>query len=635
MSTLFEFGAQSSKPLLRRTKRAVASKALVSKHKEDNTDSEKRLVNDALNSFAKLNENSKRTRDVSEFCAICFSCKQKVESDMLLSKVNGTALCILCSQMVESSGGYKALEIKSESASQSLISFKKNKKRKTESVCQSSLTDFFSTFENDKIQYIQILEMVLSHDEVSKSDYLAILKKFKKPIDSFSSFDFESLLSLLESRFSNILQICRLQHESLCYQSKPVSYLWSYPICSSCDESSQLFFICTKCNRIDSLEYPAYKIASSEDVKQCILRGLNACQKMCKVDDSSALDKEFIAHGGDLLFLFRYVYLHAPTGSEIKEHAWNNLSRVMAKWDFAWPMLNMETASAEDLLVFSEGTHAKLAMHCEPNVLEDLKSQIVQVMERLNHKDLLAYECINSKSLPFLRKWHCQSCGKVNRKTSEQCVKCKKTLRNTVDYEAFCHAMVWAGLFRDLGMKIRTRSGECDLDTVMKNFILLRPYKSLDEIGVMAFKHQCYLITHLIFVMSNWGAYSLPRDHFLPEFLFLLYSLKIVIKLGDPEIAGELVQCLRILGMHEDDFPIQKGVLYLLGREKSLKSKGHWIQNSKYFYQRYHAIYCAIVGMFRYPLDSESKFPDQWRVYVGQGKFQHTYPPPLTSHNKM
>jgi hypothetical protein len=73
---------------------------------------------------------------------------------------------------------------------------------------------------------------------------------------------------------------------------------------------------------------------------------------------------------------------------------------------------------------------------------------------------------------------------------------------------------------------------------------------------------------------------------------------------------------LRLLGLSESDYPVHRGVQYLLGREKSLRSKGHWVKPSKSFFQQYHAIYCALVGLLPFDLEQDvSLLLPEWRSF--------------------
>ena len=92
-----------------------------------------------------------------------------------------------------------------------------------------------------------------------------------------------------------------------------------------------------------------------------------------------------------------------------------------------------------------------------------------------------------------------------------------------------------------------------------------------------------------------------------------------IIRSGDVEITGEIVQCLKILGLTDDDYPVQHGIAYLIGKEKSLKNKGCWVPHKRgNFHQSYHAVYCALIAILPIELDSSDRFDDlRWRHVFG------------------
>lgn len=213
--------------------------------------------------------------------------------------------------------------------------------------------------------------------------------------------------------------------------------------------------------------------------------------------------------------------------------------------------------------------------------------------------------------VPLLPNGRCPDCYKDHKPDTQVCEKCRKPIQSTIDYRSICLAVVWCGLFEDIGLVFETADSKCEVIDILSRLHLIRPYKQLSELGLCSFKDQCYFVTHLIYVLSDWGTYRLPRDLLIEEFIFLQSAVETSIKLGDPEIAGEVVQCLRILGCDERDYAIKRGVLYLLNKEKSLKHKGKWLKTTEFF-SNYHAIFCACVGLLSTTLD-ECKLPKKWR----------------------
>lgn len=57
---------------------------------------------------------------------------------------------------------------------------------------------------------------------------------------------------------------------------------------------------------------------------------------------------------------------------------------------------------------------------------------------------------------------------------------------------------------------------------------LVRSYETIDAIGDDFFKHQCYFVTHLIYIFSNYGEHVLNRELFGEEFVFMVSQMFIV-----------------------------------------------------------------------------------------------------------
>ena len=83
---------------------------------------------------------------------------------------------------------------------------------------------------------------------------------------------------------------------------------------------------------------------------------------------------------------------------------------------------------------------------------------------------------------------------------------------------------VWTYLFDECGVEFTCNDGETitmadvlwALPTVRSN------YASVDVLGHDFFKLQCYFITHLVYVMSDWGQHPLRRELFLEELQFIV-----------------------------------------------------------------------------------------------------------------
>ena len=129
----------------------------------------------------------------------------------------------------------------------------------------------------------------------------------------------------------------------------------------------------------------------------------------------------------------------------------------------------------------------------------------------------------------------------------------------------------------------------------------MRPYHSLTHLALDQYRLQLYLITHLLFILSTraacWYTCPLPRTPLLEEYTFLAANVDVVVQLDDPELVGEVLAGLRLLGVGDDEEGMRRGYAYLLTKEKRGKAAGSWTSSSDAFYKRYHAAYCACIGL--------------------------------------
>lgn len=98
--------------------------------------------------------------------------------------------------------------------------------------------------------------------------------------------------------------------------------------------------------------------------------------------------------------------------------------------------------------------------------------------------------------------------------------------------------------------------------------------------------------------MSAWGRRPLRRTLFSPESIFILANLNLVMKKHDVELVGEFCHSLHILGFRSSHCPIlQEGLQYLLSVEEKRGKQGTWMKRSEGVFKRYHATYCALIGL--------------------------------------
>ncbi|KAH9255408.1 hypothetical protein BASA81_006527 [Batrachochytrium salamandrivorans] len=223
-------------------------------------------------------------------------------------------------------------------------------------------------------------------------------------------------------------------------------------------------------------------------------------------------------------------------------------------------------------------------------------------------------------SPPLTPKLHCSNCSKENLKHATTCSSCSHRLLSKYDYGSMTDAIVWSFVFGSIGLGIECHSssanrlGQLRVEDVLFLLPETRNYRELDELGESFFKLQCYFITHFIYVMSDWGEHGLVRQFYEEEYQFIVRNLGYVLGLQtpDPEIVGEFIHCLYILGYEFEknlvlDNLINTSVEFLLREEAQVFGKrGAWTSNGSVLYAKYHASWCGIVGLLPRMLQSKS-----------------------------
>ncbi|KAF4673021.1 signal recognition particle subunit srp68 [Perkinsus chesapeaki] len=202
----------------------------------------------------------------------------------------------------------------------------------------------------------------------------------------------------------------------------------------------------------------------------------------------------------------------------------------------------------------------------------------------------------------------CSNCGedlgtsRVVRWRLGRCLRCHWPVTKTVPYGDLVESLVWPSLYEELGVCF-VPEREIVFDT-LRIIRRLRPYRHPQDIGLNAWKLQAYLITHVLYVLSEWGSQPLSSTTLHYEYHFVNEALTLCMgSIDDPELGGELVQCLRIFdaGSGGEDTAISRrvsaGVCYLLSRESS-SEPGRWTRGLKTsIYDDYHTTMCVLVGL--------------------------------------
>eukprot|EP01083_Nonionella_stella_P197431 725850_1 len=359
-----------------------------------------------------------------------------------------------------------------------------------------------------------------------------------------------------------------------------------------------------------------------------MLRSMDFILKVCE-EKSKGKGKTLAKAGGDVVFLMKNVCRKAKKGSEIRKKAHEVTLKIVK---LLTPVVELEEYAEEsELLVFLELLHGREMIQPKYNPKKHLK-QIETALATQTSDAILLLDPW-AKHPRLTEKNYCSQCGIFMNAESDgkcartACYRCARPLCQTVDFDCMCAAMIWMSVFEDVGVRFRTADGESSLRDVMEFLPDLRPYRSVQRIGLCMFRFQCYFVTHLVFIAANtqcisggkqncWSDVRLDPFLFVEEFLFLATNLHDVLNLKDPELVGEFVQCLRVFGLPESSALVRIGVDFLLSVEGARK-KGAWVATSN-FYTRYHAAYCGIIGLAYegvFPFDDSRPMCERWQGF--------------------
>eukprot|EP00935_MAST-01C_sp_MAST-1C-sp1_P002034 g2034.t1 len=135
-------------------------------------------------------------------------------------------------------------------------------------------------------------------------------------------------------------------------------------------------------------------------------------------------------------------------------------------------------------------------------------------------------------------------------------------------------------------------------DQVFKWLPTVRPYRGPSELSWQHYIDQCYLVTHIVFTLNNWGELQLDPQLLPHEYYFIREHMAVQIKHGDVHLVGEFVECLRAFGATDTDSLVQKGMAFLMSCQEE---DGSW-DNAKETddYTTYHATMVGVQALLQH-----------------------------------
>mmetsp|Transcript_4878 Transcript_4878/g.11671 ORF Transcript_4878/g.11671 Transcript_4878/m.11671 type:complete len:1428 (-) Transcript_4878:198-4481(-) len=320
--------------------------------------------------------------------------------------------------------------------------------------------------------------------------------------------------------------------------------------------------------------------------------------------------EKFMFHAGDIIFLYRNAMW--LTKGDVNKAARKAIKCWIDRWDKSVSITG--DSQIEYVMGYVECLHAKaeigrLLPGCESK--PKYSQKINKALKQHALEDIIRFN-----PHPFLErgriiktpKQYCYSCGGFQ-EVFKVCPTCHSDLHAVPDYDAMCEATVWTSVFEDIGVPVSACDGVAKLIHVLPLVKLLRPYRSLPQLGRDLFRLQCYFITHLIFILGAWGRRSLKPNRILllEECSFLCLNLETVIRMKDPELVGEFSQALHILGFDASDPNLERSHRFLLNCE----TKSCWASPRHQFYRKYHSAYCGIIGLAEFSFEDGNVLPNE------------------------
>jgi len=132
-------------------------------------------------------------------------------------------------------------------------------------------------------------------------------------------------------------------------------------------------------------------------------------------------------------------------------------------------------------------------------------------------------------------------------------------------------------------------------------------FKDMSELNNEEFDIQTYLVTHIIYVLSDFNLYKLDSDMLLPEESYLKRHLDYYLSIRDVETVGEFGDCFKILGRSYETPQVRKIVRSLLEWQNEDGSWGDVDESDSYV--RYHSTWTGFNGLLEF--EFQKKGPEK------------------------
>jgi hypothetical protein len=319
------------------------------------------------------------------------------------------------------------------------------------------------------------------------------------------------------------------------------------------------------------------------------------------IEGSARVEKNFAENADDYLWCF---YSIAATAADpaLRRQAW----RMGVERATQWRRDHREVpadAQADDVVALVSGSYAadRLGVH-DPAIKDKLR----RAAAKFSPKDFFEFDPTKNP-MPADVPEPCSPCERTNPRDVRKCSDCTGETKMQSPYDLLCYSLITAYFGNRYGVLLGA-----DLADVTQWIARLRPYPRFDNASSAAFIHVAYAITHIVYVLNDYGRYRLRPEWLPDEFEFLKSHLMLNIAVDDAETMGEFLDTLKSFGLTQSDPLIRAGMEFVLSRQNA---DGSWGQaDSADVYHRYHSTWTGVNGLMDYTFASEGvSFPEALR----------------------
>jgi hypothetical protein len=122
-------------------------------------------------------------------------------------------------------------------------------------------------------------------------------------------------------------------------------------------------------------------------------------------------------------------------------------------------------------------------------------------------------------------------------------------------------------------------------------------YRRRAEIGEYAYLMQGYFVTHVVYILSDFGNKCLDPQIFSKEYTYLKNNLKEIVSLNHMDLLGEFLSALKLFAGNSNFEDIEQTISLLL---VSQNKDGSWQDEKMPLEYKRHITLTSILGLLNY-----------------------------------